>query len=131
MTLEDIYLHRLADLHQTEEQLIQSLLGLSKASISPDLREALQAKLELTSAYRERIEEVLETPRLGVAMSVASQNADNGHSLEAIGNGRSNRNLWESVLASFLQTHGVKAEDRVRSVTAATRGRQDGISRAF
>ena len=112
MTLEDIYLHRLADLHETEEQLIQSLLG-SKLSIPPALREALQVKLQQTSAYRERLGEVLDTTRLRSAPSVVLQSrAENGHGGEPVGNARSSRNLWELTLASFLQTHGVKAGEQ-------------------
>lgn len=114
MTLEDIYLHRLADLHETEEQLIQSLLETSRVSTSPDLREVLQVKLQQTSACRERLEAMLEGTRLDQDRAARVQRGEHRvveewDRAELSGNGRARQDLWDLTLESFLQSYGGKS----------------------
>jgi len=58
--LHDLYIHELQDLHSAEMQMKAALPKLIKGAASPDLKEALQAHLEVTKLQIERLNEILK-----------------------------------------------------------------------
>jgi ferritin-like metal-binding protein YciE len=69
-TLKDLFIEELRDIYHAEKQLVKALPKLSKASTSPDLREALQSHLAETEEQVSRLEQAFEmideTPRTKV-----------------------------------------------------------------
>lgn len=59
-TLQDLYIHELQDLHSAEMQIQASLPKVIKNVSSSDLKEALQAHLEVTKTHVERLNEILK-----------------------------------------------------------------------
>jgi len=59
-SLLDLYIHELQDLHSAETQLKTALPKLIKGVTSADLKEALQAHLEVTKVQIERLNTLLK-----------------------------------------------------------------------
>ena len=60
-TLEDVFLHALADAYSCEKQLTKALPKLAKASSNQELKEGFEDHLEETQKQVERIEQIVET----------------------------------------------------------------------
>ena len=60
-TLEEVYVDKLRDLYDAEEQIVKALPKMAKAASMPDLQEAFQKHLEQTKAQIMRLDEVFET----------------------------------------------------------------------
>lgn len=59
-TLHDVYTHELQDLHSAETQIKAALPKLIKGATSTDLKDALQAHLDVTLGHIERLDEILK-----------------------------------------------------------------------
>lgn len=59
-TLRELYIHELQDLHSAETQVKSALPKVIKGATSTDLKEALQAHLEVTQIHVERLNEILK-----------------------------------------------------------------------
>ena len=59
-TLEDLFLHKLGDLHSAEKQLLEALPEMADAANDPKLRTALQDHLVQTETHLTRLERVFE-----------------------------------------------------------------------
>ncbi len=59
-SLQDLFVHELEDLYDTESQIIESLPGLIDAAQAPALRQVLGMHLEETKMHAERLEQIFE-----------------------------------------------------------------------
>jgi ferritin-like metal-binding protein YciE len=59
-TLQELYIHELQDLHSAEMQVKSALPKMIKGATDADLKEALQAHLEVTQTHVERLNEILK-----------------------------------------------------------------------
>ncbi len=60
-TLQDVFLHELADMLNAEKQLVKALPKLAKAAATDQLRDAFEAHLDETKNQVKRLEKVFET----------------------------------------------------------------------
>jgi ferritin-like metal-binding protein YciE len=60
-TLEDLFLHKLADLYSAEKQLLDALPEMADAANSPKLRRILQEHLIETEKHLNRLQWAFET----------------------------------------------------------------------
>ncbi len=61
MTLHELLVEELKDLHSTENQLVKALPKMAKASVSPELKAAFLNHLEETKNQVERIKQAFES----------------------------------------------------------------------
>lgn len=59
-TLEEFYVDELKDIYSAEKQLLKALPKISKAMVTPQLIDAVEAHLEQTKGHATRLEEVLK-----------------------------------------------------------------------
>lgn len=60
-TLEEVYVDKLRDLYDAEEQIVKALPKMAKAAWTPALQEAFQRHLEQTKGQVVRLDQVFET----------------------------------------------------------------------
>ena|SRR5438105_2021709 len=58
LTLEDLFLHELADLHDAEQRLTKALPEMEKNAISTTLKQALRSHLTETETHVTRLEQI-------------------------------------------------------------------------
>jgi ferritin-like metal-binding protein YciE len=61
MTLHELFVEELKDLHSAENQLVKALPKMTKAATSADLKEAFKNHLEETKGQVERIKQAFES----------------------------------------------------------------------
>lgn len=59
-TLDQFYIDELKDIYSAEKQLVKALPKISKAMVTPQLIDAVEAHLEQTKGHATRLEEVLK-----------------------------------------------------------------------
>ena len=59
MTLDDLYLDLLQDMHSCERQIIKALPKMTKAASHPELKDAFKSHLEETKEHLERLNRIL------------------------------------------------------------------------
>jgi ferritin-like metal-binding protein YciE len=60
MTMEDLFLHEVKDLHNAEKQLLKALPQMAKAASSEKLRQAFETHLAQTEEHVSRLEQILD-----------------------------------------------------------------------
>lgn len=87
MTLSDLYIDQLQDMHSCERQIIKALPKMTKAATHPDLKAAFTKHLEETKDQLERLNEILtdleKSPGRKVCEAAAGLVEEASHMMEA------------------------------------------------